>query len=153
MQFTIKQVALMQALNAVKAVCKKRSTEAILSNVLIQVSEGFVYFTTTDLTMRITYTATDAVQVVEEGEYTADYLQLVDTIKGLPKRADITLRQQESTIELACSGRKFVRGTDAGDYPAWEPVRAPGETYTKTVREYEPDPSGGSTLRHQHLCL
>lgn len=146
MQFTINQTELMRALNSVKAACKKRSTLAILNTVLIQAGAGLVHFTTTDLNIRITSTVTDTARIAEEGAYAANYQQLVDTVKGLPKGADITLRQKEGILELACSGRKFIRGMDAEEYPVWEPVRAQGETYTKTVREYEPNASGGSTL-------
>ena len=65
MQFTINQAELMSALNAGKASCKKRSSLEAINNVLIQAGSGEVCFTTTDLTMRITYRATDTVQIVE----------------------------------------------------------------------------------------
>jgi DNA polymerase-3 subunit beta len=71
---------------------------------------------------------------------------LADTARGIPKGADVAFRQKENILELACSGRKFIRGLDAEEYPVWNPVHAPGETYTKTVHEYEPNSSGGSTL-------
>jgi DNA polymerase-3 subunit beta len=149
MQFTINQAELMSALNAGKASCKKRSKLEVINNVLIQAGSGEVCFTTTDLTMRITYRATDTVQITEEGEYTVNYNQLVDTVKVLPKQADITFRRTENAIEIDCSGRKFVKGMEAEEYPIWT-TRTPGETYRKTVSEYEPDsrdPSGrGKTL-------
>lgn len=147
MQFTINQAELMSALNAAKASCKGRFTLEILNNVLIEAREGAVSFTTTDLTMRVTFTAANTVKVTEEGTYTVNHKQLLDTVKVLPKRADIAIRKLEANIEITCSGRKFVRGMDAEEYPIWQQMRAPGETYTETKEEYEPDASGKGSTR------
>jgi DNA polymerase-3 subunit beta len=53
----------------------------------------------------------------------------------LPKTADITVKQQENTVEIACSGRKFLDGKDAEEFPIWEAVRPAGTVYTKTEDE------------------
>ena len=147
MQFTINQAELMSALTALRAACKGRCTLPILNNVLIEAGEGTVRFTTTDLTMRIIYTAANTVKVTEDGSYTVDFKHLLDTVRVLPKRADIAIRKLEGTIELTCSGRKFVRGMDAEVYPIWQHMRSPGETYTETKEEYEPDVSGKGSTR------
>ncbi|GCE31974.1 DNA polymerase III subunit beta [Dictyobacter alpinus] len=147
MQFTINQAELMSALGAVKAPCKGRFALEVLNNVLIEARDGVVSFTTTDLTMRVTFTAAHTVKVAEEGAYTVNYKQLFDTIKVLPKRADIAVRRLEGTVEITCSGRKFVRGIEAEEYPDWKPAHVPGETYTETREEYEPDSSGNGSTR------
>jgi DNA polymerase III sliding clamp (beta) subunit (PCNA family) len=139
MQFTINQSKLMQALNVIKAPCRSRFALEILNHALIQARAGAVSLTTTDLSLRITATVKEGANVIEEGEYTANYRQQADMVKGLPRNADITIRQQENALEVVCSGRKFVTGIDAEVYPNWVPVPAPGETYSANVREREPN--------------
>ena len=136
MQFTITQAELLSALTTLKAACKGRFTLPILNNVLIEVNKHTVRFTTTDLTMRIMYTA-NTVKVSEDGSYTVDFRQLLDTIKGLPRQADIAIRRVDGSIEIMCAGRKFVRGMDSEEYPIWQQMRSPGETYTEMKAEYE----------------
>ena len=53
MKLTIERAILLKALGHVQAVVERRNTIPILSNVLINASDGFARFTATDLDMEI----------------------------------------------------------------------------------------------------
>ncbi|GHP00632.1 DNA polymerase III subunit beta [Reticulibacter mediterranei] len=158
MQFTINQAEMMEALKTVK--CLGRSALPILNHVLIEAKEGTVIFTMTDLTMLVTFTAAVTVTVAEEGTYAVDYQQLLNTVKALPKKAEIVVQRLEGSIEIACAGRKFVRGMDAEDYPTGPTVRMAGDRYTETRDEFEVEKRTTNTYTYevletplQQLCL
>lgn len=147
MQFAIKQEALLAALKAIKAPGKGRSSLPVLKHALIEARGEEVSFTTTDLSLRVSCTTTETVRVVAEGAHTAEYQQLLDTVKALPHGEELVVRQLEGSIEISCAGRKFVRGMSADEFPVWSPTRSPGERFTESRLEMIPNPSGNDGTR------
>lgn len=127
MQFLIEQEEGVRALQAIQI--KGHGTLEILSQVLIEVKDAHVSFTTTNLDVRLTYRATQTVQIIEEGRYVVNFQQLLETMKSLPRRL-ITFQQGNQEVILTCAGRTFVEGKDATDFPEWK-ARTPGETYRR----------------------
>jgi len=89
MKLTIERAALLKTLAHVQSAVERRNTIPILSNVLIDVSEGTLALTATDMDLTIV----DAVSVdmAEPGATTAPVHTLYDIVRKLPEGAQVKI--------------------------------------------------------------
>ncbi len=87
MKLTIERAALLKTLAHVQSVVERRNTIPILSNVLIDATDGTLSLTATD--MDLTIVDAVPVEVVEPGATTAPAHTLYDIVRKLPEGAQI----------------------------------------------------------------
>ncbi len=126
MKLTIERSALLKTLAHVQSVVERRNTIPILSNVLVDVADGRLSLTATD--MDLTIVDSVAAEVTEPGATTTPAHTLYDIVRKLPDGAQveisttgdnnhITLRAGRSVFTLATLPREdFPAGGD-GDLP------------------------------------
>lgn len=104
MKLTIERGALLNALSHVQNVVERRNTIPILSNILLEASDGTVRLTATDLDIEAVDVA-DA-KISDDGAVTAPAGTLFDVIRKLPSGADVELELNPENRQLAIrSGR------------------------------------------------
>jgi len=101
MELSVAKQALIAPLTSVCSVVERRQTLPILSNLLLEVSEGNLRLTGSDQEIQIAAVVTDSLKVVETGECTAPARKLLDIVKTLPVEAEIVLRLQDNQLELS----------------------------------------------------
>ncbi|MGI5309920.1 DNA polymerase III subunit beta [Rheinheimera sp. WS51] len=120
MQFVINRDALLKPLQMVSGAIERRHTLPILSNVLVEVAQGRLSLTGTDLEVELVAT-TDALSIKEEGRITVPAKKLLDICRSLPDSADITVQVQADNCILSCGKTKFTLSTlSAAEYPNLE---------------------------------
>lgn len=120
MQFVINRDALLKPLQMVSGAIERRHTLPILSNVLIEVADGSLSLTGTDLEVELVAT-TDALSVQSEGRITVPAKKLLDICRSLPDSADINVQVQSDNCILSCGKTKFTLSTlSASEYPNLE---------------------------------
>ncbi|WP_375547906.1 DNA polymerase III subunit beta [Oceanicaulis alexandrii] len=118
MKLTIERAILLKALGHVQAVVERRNTIPILSNVLINASDGFARFTATDLDMEIVEEA--EAQVEREGLITAPAHTLYEIARKLPEGSQVTLELggDDPRILLSAGRSRFnLPILPPGDFP------------------------------------
>ena len=89
MKLTIERAALLKTLAHVQSAVERRNTIPILSNVLIDVNEGTLALTATD--MDLTIVDAVPVEMVEPGATTAPVHTLYDIVRKLPEGAQVAI--------------------------------------------------------------
>jgi DNA polymerase III subunit beta len=116
MHFTIEKEIFLKGLAKIQGIVEKRNTIPILSNVLIEATEGGIGLTATDLEvgMRATYPA----EVKSPGMITVSAKKIFEIIKELPE-AEITFRAKENSwVEIRCGKALFnIVGLSSEEYP------------------------------------
>lgn len=116
MHITISRTALLQNVQRCQNIVEKRSTNAILSNLLLTATNGALEIIATDLQIGIRSKA--QTQVLKDGETTVSARKLFDIIKELDADADVELRTEASFMEIKSGRSKFRLSTlPALDYP------------------------------------
>ncbi|WP_100644150.1 DNA polymerase III subunit beta [Alteromonas facilis] len=120
MKFTISREKLLQPLQLVVGAVERRHTLPILSNVLIKVSEGALWFTGTDLEVElISSVGLDGDFI--EGETTVPAKKLLDICRGLNEGNDIIFEVDgNKAIIRSGRGRYSLSTLSANDYPNLE---------------------------------
>src|SRR2546429_2114075 len=91
--------ALLGPLQAVTGIIERRHTLPILSNVLLSRTDTHVEFVATDIEIEITTSMT----IVGSGEtkkLTVGARKLVDILRALPERSDVTLASQDNRPQV-----------------------------------------------------
>ncbi len=91
MRVTIERSGFLRALNHVQSVVERRNTIPILSNVMVQASDGMVKLTATDLDIEIVESV--AAEVIRAGAATVPAHMLYDIVRKLPDGAQLELEQ------------------------------------------------------------
>lgn len=117
MKFIIDREHLIKPLQQVSSPLGGRPTLPILGNLLIQVTEGYLMLTGTDLEMemvaRITLT-----QPHESGAITVPARKFLDICRGLPDGAEISITQENDRVLVRSGRSRFSLSTlPASDYP------------------------------------
>ncbi len=98
MKLTIERTALLNALSHVQNVVERRNTIPILSNILIEASDGTLRLTATDLDIEAVDHADASIK--SDGAVTAPAGTLFDVIRKLPAGADIDLSLNPENKQL-----------------------------------------------------
>jgi DNA polymerase-3 subunit beta len=99
MRVTLERSAFLKALNHVQSVVERRNTIPILSNVLIQASQGMVKLTATDLDVEIVESL--AADVAQDGATTAPAHMNYDIVRKLPDGAQLELETGAGSDRLS----------------------------------------------------
>lgn len=116
MNFTIEKEVFLKALGRIQGIVEKRNTIPILSNVLLEGSDGVLHLTATDLEvgMRSTYPA----NIRKPGKITVSAKKLYEIIKELPDNEISFSVRDNSWIEVECGKAQFnIVGLSADEFP------------------------------------
>jgi DNA polymerase-3 subunit beta len=108
---------LLAPLSSVSGIIERRHTLPILSNVLIERSEGALSFLATDIEIQITARS----GLSQEGAPVAATVgarKLVDILRALPEQSEVTLQQQDKRLQVKAGRSRFMLQTlPAEDFP------------------------------------
>ncbi|MEE8505472.1 MAG: DNA polymerase III subunit beta [Kiloniellales bacterium] len=119
MKLTIERAALLKTLTHVQSVVERRNTIPILSNVLIEVGDGRLSFTATD--MDLTIVDSVAAEVAEPGATTVPAHTFYDIVRKLPEGAQVAIASNANggQIMLDAARSSFKLATlPKEDFPA-----------------------------------
>ena len=123
MEFTAKKSDLLRELDLAQGVVEKKTTIPILSNLLLEATNGSIRLSATDLELGILSKC--PANVKKEGSGTVPARRLVDIVRSLPE-ADVKLRVLENHwVQLTCERSSFkLVGMARDNFPALPPVPA-----------------------------
>jgi len=116
MNFTIEKEVFLKALGRIQGIVEKRNTIPVLSNVLLEGSDGKLHLTATDLEvgMRSSYPA----NIRKPGRITVSAKKLYEIIKELPDREISFTAKDNCWIEVHCGKAQFnIVGLTADEFP------------------------------------
>jgi len=124
MNFSTSRESLLRPLQAVIGVVERRQTMAILSNALLQVRDGSLSFTATDLEVELV--AESAVDEIKaDGEVTVPARKLLDICRALPDEATVRVQLDGDRMVVRSGRSRFVLATlSATDFPVIEDIEA-----------------------------
>jgi DNA polymerase III subunit beta len=126
MKATIERATLLKSLGHVQSVVERRNTIPILSNVLIEASEGGLKLMATDLDLQIVETI--AAQVETPGATTVSAHTLFDIARKLPEGSQVQLAAAEGKMQVVAGRARFnLQTLPREDFP----VIAEGELPTR----------------------
>lgn len=132
MELTLPAASLSKELGLMQGVVEKRTTHQILSNVLLEASEGRLALTATDLDTTFLSEVTE-VAVKTGGAVTVPARRLHDVVRELPADAEIRIQVLENHhVQIDCKDPKLrirLNGLPATDYPT-RPEATGGPTLT-----------------------
>lgn len=116
MKFRIARDAFLDSLQQVQHVVSTRTTLPILSNVLIEASDGALRLTTTDLDVGVSGTV--GAEVLKEGSTTLPVKRLVSIIRELPA-AEVEISTDSKDVASITCGPSFFKiiGLAHGEFP------------------------------------
>ena len=123
MEFLAKKSELLRELSLAQAVVEKKTTIPILSNLLLEVADGHVRLSATDLELAVSSTC--PAKVKKDGSGTVPARRLADIVRSLPE-ADIRFKMLENHwMQVTCERSSFkLVGMARDTYPALPPVPA-----------------------------
>ena len=126
MKATIERATLLKGLSHVQSVVERRNTIPILSNVLLEASEGALRMMATDLDLQINESVAAAVD--QAGATTVSAHTLFDIARKLPEGAQVALTAADGRMTIVAGRARFSLGTlPRDDFP----IIAEGELPTK----------------------
>lgn len=128
MEVVIERAALLNSLNHVQSVVERRNTIPILGNVQIEVADGFLALTATDLDIAVV--ERQGATVVRDGATTVSAHMLYDIVRKLPDGAEVRLTMEggEAWLNLSAGSSAFkLHCLPKEDFP----VMAEGEFGTR----------------------
>jgi len=106
MQFSIKREELLAPLQILAGVVEKRQTLPILGNILLQVKDGTLSMTGTDLEVEIVGKI-NVPNIIEDGETTVSARKLMDICRALPDGSPIDFSFKNDTIRIKSGKSRF----------------------------------------------
>jgi DNA polymerase-3 subunit beta len=123
MKFSAERESILAPLQAVIGVVERRQTMPILANVLISGRGEQLSITATDLEVELVAQANVTLQT--PGEITLPGRKLLDIIKALPDKAQVTIAVEGERATVRSSKSRFTLATlPASDFPTVEDIRA-----------------------------
>ncbi len=120
MELSLPAAKLARELSLMQGVAEKRSTHAILSNVLLEARGDYLALTTTDLDTTF-FSEITGLSIRVPGAVTVPVRRLFDIVRELPADADVKLKVLENHhVQLECRSPKLrirLNGLAASDYP------------------------------------
>src|SRR6201995_5609732 len=121
---------LLEALQSVIGVVERRQTMPILSNVLLSAREDRLRVTGTDLEVELVAAAEVSVQ--QAGDVTVPGRKLLDIVRNIPDKAQVTLsRESEKVLVRGGRSRFTLSSLPAGEFPLIEDINS---QYTLELR-------------------
>ena len=123
MRFTLQREAFLKPLAQVVNVVERRQTLPVLANFLVQVQNGQLSLTGTDLEVEMV--SRIAVDDAHDGETTIPARKLFEIIRALPDGSRITVSQTGDKITVQAGRSRFTLATlPANDFPSVDEVEA-----------------------------
>jgi len=123
MRFTLQREAFLKPLAQVVNVVERRQTLPVLANFLVQVQNGQLSLTGTDLEVEMV--SRIAVEDAQDGETTIPARKLFEIIRALPDGSRITVSQTGDKITVQAGRSRFTLATlPANDFPSVDEVEA-----------------------------
>jgi len=123
MRFTLQREAFLKPLAQVVNVVERRQTLPVLANFLVQVKDGQLSLTGTDLEVEMVSRIT--VDEAQDGETTIPARKLFEIIRALPDGSRITVSQSGDKITVQAGRSRFTLATlPANDFPSVDEVEA-----------------------------
>lgn len=123
MKLTAEREKLLAPLQAVIGVVERRQTMPVLANVLLTVRDGRMSITATDLEVELV-SATD-VTVQEPGDITIPGRKLLDILRALPERLEVSIASDGEKVVVKAGRSRFSLSTlPANEYPVIEDINA-----------------------------
>jgi DNA polymerase-3 subunit beta len=123
MKFSAEREAILSPLHAVIGVVERRQTMPILANVLVVAKSDGLTMTATDLEVELS--ANTQAQVQEPGEITLPGRKLLDIVKALPDKANVTVTVEGERAVIRSGKSRFTLATlSASDFPVIENIDA-----------------------------
>jgi DNA polymerase-3 subunit beta len=117
MKFTIQRDLLLNALQKAQSVVEKKSTVAILANILCTVQDGQLYINATDLEVGVRIVL--PVDQSENGRLTLSAKHFLDIVKELPSRPVQITSKENNWVEILSGKSRFnIVSLSADEYPA-----------------------------------
>jgi DNA polymerase-3 subunit beta len=121
MKFTSERERILEPLQAVIGVVERRQTMPILANVLLSAKNGRLAVTATDLEVELV--AGGEVTVQQAGDITVPGRKLLDIVRALPDKANVTfVVEGEKAIVRAGKSRFTLTTLPAAEFPAVEEI-------------------------------
>ena len=123
MRFTLQREAFLKPLAQVVNVVERRQTLPVLANFLVQVQDGQLSLTGTDLEVEMI--SRTVVEDAQDGETTIPARKLFDIIRALPDGSRITVSQTGDKVTVQAGRSRFTLATlSANDFPSVDEVEA-----------------------------
>ncbi len=123
MKFSAPRETILKPLQAVIGVVERRQTMPILANVLLQVGDGRLRITATDLEVELV--AGVDLEVEQEGEITVPGRKLLEICRALPEGATVKVELAGDRLTVRSGRSRFTLSTlPAADFPLVESVGA-----------------------------
>lgn len=123
MRFSLQREAFLKPLAQVVNVIERRQTMPVLANFLVQVQDGQLSLTGTDLEVEMV--ARSAVDNAQDGEATIPARKLFEIVRALPDGSKITVSQTSDKVTVQAGRSKFTLATlPANDFPSIDEVEA-----------------------------
>jgi DNA polymerase-3 subunit beta len=121
---------LLEALQSVIGVVERRQTMPILSNILLSARDNRLRATGTDLEVELVASAEVTVQ--QPGDITVPGRKLLDIVRNLPEKSQVTLTREGERIVLRGGRSRFTLSSlPAAEFPVIDEIHA---THTVAIR-------------------
>lgn len=123
MRFSLQREAFLKPLAQVVNVVERRQTLPVLANFLVQVKNGQLSLTGTDLEVEMV--SRIAVEDAQDGETTIPARKLFDIVRALPDGSRVTVTQNADKIVIQAGRSRFTLATlPSLDFPSVDEVEA-----------------------------
>ncbi len=123
MRFSLQREVLLKPLAQVVNVVERRQTLPVLANLLVQVQDGRLSLTGTDLEVEMV--ARVAVEDALDGETTIPARKLFDIVRALPDGSKVVVSQSGDKITVQAGRSRFTLASlSANDFPSIDEVEA-----------------------------
>ncbi|MFT4197981.1 MAG: DNA polymerase III subunit beta [Pseudoxanthomonas sp.] len=123
MRFSLQREAFLKPLAQVVNVVERRQTLPVLANFLVQVQNGQLALTGTDLEVEMI--ARSTVEDAQDGEATIPARKLFEIVRALPDGSRVTVGQSGDKVSVQAGRSRFTLATlAANDFPSVDEVEA-----------------------------
>ncbi len=123
MRFSLQREVFLKPLTQVVNVVERRQTLPVLANLLVQVKDGQLSLTGTDLEVEMV--ARQSVDGAEGGEITIPARKLFEIVRALPDGSNVSVSRQADKVAVQAGRSRFTLASlPAGDFPSVDEVEA-----------------------------
>jgi DNA polymerase III subunit beta len=123
MRFSLQREVFLRPLAQVVNVVERRQTLPVLANLLVQVSDGQLSLTGTDLEVEMV--ARQTVEDARDGETTIPARKLFDIVRALPDGSKVSVSQSGDKVTVQAGRSRFTLASlPANDFPSIDEVEA-----------------------------